>query len=117
MSLVCANAMDEDYAVIGVDLANENTFWKIRSINEGIFPIIADDPKIEEFFERSRQKDNFFATYDPAAYQYADVVIVDINLDVQKKSSKERMLNDFDVDLSGFKLPLSQLVKIVKKMY
>ena len=30
MSLVCANAMDEDYAVIGVDLANENTFWKIQ---------------------------------------------------------------------------------------
>ena len=49
MSLVCANAMDEDYAVIGVDLANENTFWKIRSINEGIFPIIADDPKLRNF--------------------------------------------------------------------
>ncbi len=115
MSLVCANAMDEDYAVIGVDLANENTFWKIRSINEGIFPIIADDPKIEEFFERSRQKGNFFATYDPAAYQYADVVIVDINLDVQKKSSKERMLNDFDVDLSGFKLAIESIGKNCKE--
>ena len=34
MSLVCANALTEEYAVIGVDLANENTFWKIRSIND-----------------------------------------------------------------------------------
>ena len=33
MSLVCANALTEEYAVIGIDLANENTFWKIKSIN------------------------------------------------------------------------------------
>ena len=31
MSLVCANALNEEYAVIGVDLANENAFWKINS--------------------------------------------------------------------------------------
>ena len=37
ISLVCANAILEDYAVIGVDLANEETFWKIKSINDGIF--------------------------------------------------------------------------------
>ena len=28
MSLVCANAITEHYAVIGADLANENIFWK-----------------------------------------------------------------------------------------
>ena len=28
MSLVCANAITEEYAVIGVDLANENTSGK-----------------------------------------------------------------------------------------
>ena len=26
MSLVCANALTEEYAVIGIDLANENTY-------------------------------------------------------------------------------------------
>ena len=41
MSLVCANALTEEYAVIGVDLPNENTYWKIKSINEGFFPINA----------------------------------------------------------------------------
>ena len=50
MALVCANAISEDYAVIGVDLANQSSFWKIRSINEGIFPLVAEDPKIDEFF-------------------------------------------------------------------
>ena len=53
MSLVCVNAVTEEYAVIGVDLANENTYWKIKSINDGIFPLIADDPKIAEFFDRA----------------------------------------------------------------
>ena len=89
MSLVCANAMTEEYAVIGVDLANTNTYWKIKSINDGIFPLIADDPKIAEFFDNAKAKGNFLATYDPVAYQYADVIIVDINLDVQKNLMKK----------------------------
>ena len=61
MSLVCANALTDEYAVIGVDLANENTFWKIKSINDGIFPLIADDPKITEFFDNAKAKGNFFS--------------------------------------------------------
>ena len=67
MSLVCANALTEEYAVIGVDLANENNYWKIKSINEGVFPLVADDPTIAEFFERAQEKGNLLATYDPAA--------------------------------------------------
>lgn len=103
MSLVCANALTEDYAVIGVDLATETTYWKIRSINDGLFPLIADDPKIEEFFENTKIKGNFLATYDPIAYRYADVIIVDINLDVQKYSDTDSRLTGFDVNLDGFK--------------
>ena len=38
MSLVCANSIKGDYAVIGVDLANKDTYWKIKSINDGKFP-------------------------------------------------------------------------------
>jgi len=102
MSLVCANAINEEYAVIGVDLANENNYWKIKSINDGIFPLIADDPKITEFFDNAKAKGNFLATYDPVAYQYADVIIVDINLDVQKQSHGKGGLKDFDVNLKGF---------------
>lgn len=103
MSIICANALTEEYAVIGVDLANENTYWKIRSINDGIFPLIADDPKILQFFENSREKGNLLATCDPIAYKYADVVIVDVNLDVQKNSQKNGALLDFEVDLKGFR--------------
>ena len=109
MSLVCANALAEEYAVIGVDLATENTYWKIKSINDGIFPLIADDPKIAQFFDNAKAKGNFLATYDPLAYQYADVIIVDINLDVQKESYERGGLKDFNVSLNGFKAAIQSI--------
>ena len=109
MSLVCANALTEEYAVIGVDLANESTYWKIKSINDGIFPLIADDPKIAQFFDKTKVKGNLFATYDPVAYKHADVVIVDVNLDVQKQSHDKGGLKDFDVNLDGFKAAIQSI--------
>lgn len=109
MSLVCANAVMEEYAVIGVDLPNENSFWKIKSINDGVFPLVADDEKIAKFFESSKLKGNFFATYDVLAYQYADVIIVDVNLDVQKVSGTNGELKNFSVDLSGFEAAIQSI--------
>ena len=103
MSLVCANSLEEDYAVIGIDMPSENSFWKIKSINDGYFPLVAEDPKIDEFFENTKNNKNFFATYDPYAYKCADIIIVDINLDVQKQSSVDLSLKNFDVDMTGFK--------------
>ena len=103
MSLICSNALTEEYAVIGVDLPNENTYWKIASINEGIFPVIASDLKINEFFEKTKLKNNLLATYDSYAYAVADTIIVDINLDVIKNSDFSKNLVDYDVDLTPFK--------------
>ena len=109
MSIVCANALNEDYKVLGVDLANEQNYWKIASLNEGVFPIIADDPKIEEFYQQSQKKKNFLATYDTYAYSRADFIIVDINLDVQKNSDSENELTGYDVDLTPFKKAITSI--------
>ncbi|HET6996123.1 MAG TPA: hypothetical protein VFI06_14120, partial [Chitinophagaceae bacterium] len=103
MSLVVANALTEEYAVIGIDLPTPFSYWKIQSINEGAFPVIADDPKIEQFYQKARQKKNLYATCDPYAYSKADIVIVDINLDVKKQSNNNGHLEDYTVDLSPFK--------------
>ena len=43
MSLVCANSLTSDYAVIGVDLDHKQTRNKIEDFNNGIFPLTADD--------------------------------------------------------------------------
>lgn len=103
MSLVCANSNKNEYAVIGVDLGNKNNYWKIASINEGIFPIKSSDPKVEEYFKNSVNKGNFLATHDPHAYSCADTIIIDINLDVNKETDKKGNLDSFDVDLNPFK--------------
>jgi UDP-N-acetyl-D-glucosamine dehydrogenase len=103
MALVCANALTEEYAVIGIDLTSAATYWKIRSINDGVFPVVAADKKVDEFHRRALKKGNLFATYDPYGYSKADVIIVDVNLDVQKESDEAGDLLRYDVDLSNFR--------------
>lgn len=103
MGLVVANALTEEYAVIGIDLPTPASYWKIRSINEGVFPIIASDPKIDLYYQNALAKKNYYATYDSHAYSKADVVVVDINLDVQKKTGANKELEGYNVDLTPFK--------------
>ncbi len=113
MSLVVSNSTEKDYAVIGVDLKeNSDT---INSINNGIFPIKSSDPKIEEFYQNSMKKGNLFATHDLDAYSYASTIIVDINLDVQKKSDDKGNLNSFDVDLTPFRKAIKTIGKYCKE--
>jgi len=109
MSLVCANALTEEYAVIGVDLPSEKSLKRINEFNDGLFPLVADDPKIEIFFQNSRSKGNFYATADPVAFEFADVVIVDVNLDVDKSNSEDLSLNNFNINLDNFRNAISTL--------
>ena len=101
MSLVCANALSADYLVLGVDVPQMDQ--KIQLLNQGVFPLVAEDPKIELYFNNALKKGNFFATSDSSSFSYADVIIVDINLDVKKTKNKNDSLNSFDVDLNSFK--------------
>ena len=39
MSLVCANAINAEYAVVGIDLPSSDSFWKIGSFREGNLPL------------------------------------------------------------------------------
>ena len=109
MALVCANAIGEEYAVIGVDLPNLKSSKMINDLNGGKFPLVADDPKIDEFFKNAQKKKNFYATTDINAYRYADIIIIDINLDVQKLSNTDMSLNSFDVDMSAFERAISTI--------
>lgn len=109
MSLVVANALHAEYAVIGIDLAAANTYWKIASINEGNFPISTSDEKIDAFFQNALLKGNLYATFDPYAYSVADVVVVDINLDVKKESDADRHLYGYDVSIEGFSSAIASI--------
>jgi nucleotide sugar dehydrogenase len=102
MSLVVANAINGDYAVIGVDQNTEAGRRTVDSLNAGIFPIIADDPKIAEYFENTRRQGNFYATVDTAAYKAANIIIVDISLDVEKTSNEDYAITNYNVNLAPF---------------
>ena len=115
MSIVCANSITDEYAVIGIDLANKDNFWKIQSINNGIFPLSADDEKIDLFFKNSIKKGNLYATYDSYAYSLADTIIVDINLDVNKYSDSLKKLQNYNLDLSSFETAISTIGKYCKQ--
>lgn len=101
MSLVVCNSKKNEYAVIGIDLKSNQKI--IDSINCGIFPIESSDQKIQNYFNNAIKKKNFFATHDTSAYRFADIIIVDINLDVMKKSDFDRNLDSYNVDLNPFK--------------
>lgn len=109
MGLVVANALTEEYAVIGIDLPSPASYWKICSINEGVFPVLASDPKIPEYYGNTRQKKNYYATCDPYVYSKADVVVVDINLDVKKQTTAGNGLEDYIVDLTPFKKAIESI--------
>ena len=102
MSVVCANAINEEYAVIGIDIPAEESYWKIASLNNGIFPIIADDPKIEQFYRNAMYKGNIFATHDDYVYSLADIIVVDIGLSVNINHSGDKKALSYDVDMTSF---------------
>jgi nucleotide sugar dehydrogenase len=115
MSLVVANSPQDEYAVIGVDLPNEQGKEKIRKLNNGEFPLNTSDSKVYELFDEAYQKEKFCATYDTYAYSVADVVIVDINLDVEKKQDENYSLDSYDLSLSGFKKGITSIAENCKE--
>ncbi|MCH8902741.1 MAG: nucleotide sugar dehydrogenase [Bacteroidetes bacterium] len=103
MSLIVANTEKENYTVIGIDLPNEDSYWKICSINKGEFPIVSADESIQTGFKSVNEKGNLYATYDPYAYSLADIVIVDVSLDVAKEYDEKNELSDYEVLIGPFK--------------
>ncbi len=114
MSLVCAES-EFDYAVIGLDLASEESYWKIGMFKRGILPIESSDPKVSQLFETAKKNNSFLATSDKRALSKADFIIVDINLDVIKeKNSKEEIVN-VEIPLKGFINAMTDIGSLCKE--
>ncbi len=113
MALAIASAKDNCgeplYNVIGVDVPNEAGYRKAMSINEGIFPFENNDKKLKEAQKNAYRNGNLWATTDYEYFQYADVVVVDINLDVKYTEKQEPLL-----DLELFKGAMHTLGRQIK---
>lgn len=72
------------YAVIGIDLPTPSSYWKVGSINGGRLPVKSSDKHMLNVFNESFRRGNITATSDNYAYKAADIIVVDVNLDVKK---------------------------------
>ena len=100
LAVAAANADDGKplYNVIGIDIANEAGKAKAEALNCGIFPFENSDDNLSSALINVHNQGNLWCCTDNQYFQYADVVIVDINLDVHYGKDMEPFL-----DLSAFK--------------
>ena len=72
--------------VIGVDLATPESYWKIGKINDGEPPFRSPDAELPAILREAVQdRRNLQATTCEEAYGLADVIIVDVHLDVEDR--------------------------------
>jgi UDP-N-acetyl-D-glucosamine dehydrogenase len=117
MLAAVASAKDREnkylYNVIGVDLADEANFWKIAMVNGHKPPIVSTDLKINDLYDEQRHSGNVLATYSDYAYSVADIVIVDIHLDINKKSLGE--VKDYGFSYDSFCAALGKVAAQVRE--
>ncbi|HAR96131.1 MAG TPA: GDP-mannose dehydrogenase, partial [Deltaproteobacteria bacterium] len=89
MAAIVADTIDEQGRsgkfVIGVQRPSRRSYWKIPKLNEGISPVKAEDPEVDPMIRRCvLDKKTLVATFVNDVLQFADVVIVDVQLDYVK---------------------------------
>jgi UDP-N-acetyl-D-glucosamine dehydrogenase len=87
---------DPIYSVTGVDLNTTEGQERIDAINSGKFPFLANDSKLESAVRECVNAKTLRATSDPSVYRSADIVVVDIPLDLPFLENKpELRFNEF----------------------
>jgi len=90
MSSIVADSVDESgnssKFVIGMQRPSSRSYWKISLLNKGISPVRAEDPEVDLMIKRCvLNKKTLIATFTYDALKFADVVIVDVQLDYVKQ--------------------------------
>lgn len=101
------------YNVIGIDLADEKNYWKIGRINAGNAPVVTTDGKIHAAIKDASENNVLLATYSNHSYSLADVVIVDIQLDVGKLGRGE--VRNYEFSYLDFRDALMVVAENVKE--
>lgn len=71
--------------VIGVQRPSRRSYWKIPKLNDGISPVKAEDPEVDPMIRRCvLEKKTLVATFVYDVLKFADVVVVDVQLDYAK---------------------------------
>lgn len=88
MAVAVAAACDENgeplFDVTGVDLPNDQGLERVDRLNGGDFPFSVSDERLMAEARSAVERGNLRGTTDPSVYADADVVLVDVNLDVDQ---------------------------------
>ncbi len=116
MAAAVANAKDASgtalYNVIGVDLPTEEHYWKIARVNAGLASVVSTDASLDAAYKTAHAQGNLTATYSPFAYTLADIVVIDIHLDIKKKQLGNA--RDYDFSFDRYKeaiMPIAQRIR------
>lgn len=117
MAMAVANSRDGTgqprFNVIGIDLDNAKGRAAIGNLNEGRFPFQTTDRALIRVAKTANAIGNFVATSCISAYSLAEVVLVDINLDLTVAPSDG---GDFApmLHLDGFKDAIATLAETIE---
>jgi len=89
MAAIVADTTDEQGRsrkfVIGMQRPSPRSYWKIPVLNKGVSPVKAEDPEVDPMIARCvLEKKTLVATFVYEVLRFADVVIVDVQLDYAK---------------------------------
>jgi nucleotide sugar dehydrogenase len=70
------------YDVVGVDLPNKIGDSRVSAINQGKFPFSISDDRLLLAVSKAHKNGNLRATTDQNEYSQADIVVVDVHLDI-----------------------------------
>jgi nucleotide sugar dehydrogenase len=117
MAAIVADTVDKDGKskkfVIGMQRPSSRSYWKIPMLNKGISPVKAEDPEVEPMIRRCvLDKKTLVATYVYDVLQFADVVIIDVQLDYSKNELGN--VRNGQVEMSALEESFEVIAKHIK---
>jgi UDP-N-acetyl-D-glucosamine dehydrogenase len=113
MAIATASALDPSgkpcFEVTGVDLPTPAGQAAVTAINTGKLQLVSGDPNLQQALQECRARGNLAATTDETVYERADIVLVDIHLDVNFNPDGIP-----HVDFSGLRLAIRSLGQRLK---
>jgi len=100
MAVAVASARDASgcplYNVTGVDLPTTLGRSRVEALNAGTFPFRTSDEKLLAAVNEAARQGNLRATTDAEAYAHADIIVVNVHLDISFREDQPQL------EMAGF---------------
>jgi len=99
------------FFVIGVDLSIDRNRLKIDALNRGESPIQSPDSELPQLIRNAvLLRQNLCATSVEEAYMFADVIVVDVQLDIRDRTAH----SEIEVNLKSYEAAIQTVGRLMK---